>query len=104
MTLIVIIIDGKQYCSFDGDLQQWRHELFFIVVNPKLQTSITELTGPPAPTVRTKKLRIFGNVHAERDFTLALFCYDMLDPTRRRLESDMHDYQIEQHRLRLSRH
>ena len=103
MTQIVIIIDGKYHCSFDGNIQQWKHQRFFKVPNPKLQTSIVELTDL-APTLRTKQLRIFGNVHAESDMTLALFCYDMLDPTRRRLESDMHDYQIEQHRLRLSRH
>lgn len=97
MTLIAVIIDGKQYCSFDGDIQQWRHERFFKVVNPKLQTSITELTGVP-PAVRTKRLKIFGNVHIELEMTLALFCYDMVDPTRRKIEDDMHTYQVEQYR------
>ncbi len=97
MTLIVIIIDGKRYCSFDGDLEQWRHERFFKMVNPKLQTSITELTGPPT-TVRTKQLKIFSNVHSELDMILALFCYDMVNPTRRRIDEDMHTFQVEQHR------
>ncbi len=97
MTLIIIIIDGKQYCSFDGELEQWRCERFFKVVNPKLQTTITELTGVQPP-VRTKQLRVFGNVHVELDDTLALFCYDMVNPTRKRIEGDMHDYQVEQHR------
>ncbi len=97
MTLIVIIIDGKQYCSFDGDLRRWRHERFFKVANPKVQTSITELTGVP-PAVRTKQLKIFGNVHIELEMMLVLFCYDMVDPTRKRIESDMHDYQVEQYR------
>lgn len=96
MTLIVIIIDGKQYCSFDGDEKQWRHEIFFKVANPKLQTSITELTGP-APPVRTKHVKIFGNVHSERDMILALFCYDMVNPTKKRIEDDMHRYQVEQY-------
>lgn len=97
MTLIVIIIDGKQYCSFDGDLNQWRHERYFKVVNPKLQTSITELTDVQPP-VRTKQLRIFGNVHIELDMLLALFCYDMVNPTTRRIEDDMYRYQAEQYR------
>ncbi len=97
MTLIVVLIDGKQYCSFDGDLQQWSNELFFKVVNPKLQTSITESTGP-APPVRTKKLRIFGNVHAELHMTLALFCYDMVNPTRKRINDDMHQFAVDQYR------
>lgn len=97
MTLIVVIIDGKQYCSFDGDLQQWSNELFFKVVNPKLQTTIIESTGP-APPVRTKKLRIFGNVHAEIDMTLALFCYDMVNPTRKRINDDMHQFAVDQYR------
>ncbi len=97
ITLIVIIIDGKRYSSFDGEIEEWRHERFFKVVNPKLQISITELTGP-VPTVRTKRLRIFGNVHIELDMTLALFCYDMVDPTRRRIEDDMHTFQVEQYR------
>lgn len=96
MTLIVIIIDGKQYCSFNGDLRRWTHEQFFKVVNPKLQTSITELTGV-SPPVRTKQLRIFGNVHAELHMTLALFCYDMVNPTTQRIEYDMYRYQVEQH-------
>lgn len=97
ITLIVIIIDGKRYCSFDGDLEQWRHERFFKVVNPKLQTSITELTGVQPP-IRTKQLKIFSNVHSELDMILALFCYDMVNPTRKTIEGDMHDYQVEQHR------
>lgn len=96
MTLIVIMIDGKQYCSFDGDLKQWRCKRFFKVVNPKLQTSITELTGVQPP-VRTKQLRIFANAHSELNMTLALFCYDMENPTRRRIEDDMHRYQVEQY-------
>ena len=95
MTLIVILIDGKQYSSFNGELEQWRHERLFKVDNPKSQTSITELTGPSI-TIRTKQLRIFGNVHSELHMTLALFCYDMDDPTRRRIENDMHHYQVEQ--------
>jgi len=97
LTLIVIIIDGKRYSSFNGDLEQWRHERFFKVINPKLQTAITELTGP-APPVRVKQLRIFGNVNSELDMILALFCYDMVNPTRRRVEEDMHTYQVGQHR------
>ena len=97
MTLIVIIIDGKWHCSFDGILEQWKEERFFKVYDPKLQTSITKLIGPPAVTIRTKQLRIFGNVYSELHMTLALFCYDMLDPTRRRIEMDMHRYEVEQH-------
>ena len=97
MTLIVIIIDGKWHCSFNGDLQQWKHETFFNVFNPKLQTSITKLTSN---TIRTKQLKIFGNVHSESYMTLALFCYDMLDPTRQRIEKDMHSYQVEQYQKR----
>ena len=100
MTMIIIIIDGKQHCSFDGEIQQWRCERYFKVANPKLQTSITELTGP-APTVRSKQLRIFGNVYSELDMTLALFCYDMENPTRRRIEDDMHHYQVEQFRNKI---
>ncbi len=96
MTLIVVIVDGKWYCSFDGDLRRWRHERFFKVANLKLQTSITELTDPPI--IRTKQLKIFGNVHSELHMILALFCYDMDNPTRRRIEDDMHRYQVEQHR------
>lgn len=96
MTLIVIIIDGKRYSSFNGDLRRWTHEQFFKVVNPKLQTSITELTGPPI-TIRTKQLRIFANSYSELDMILALFCYDMENPTRRRIEDDMHHYTVEQH-------
>lgn len=97
MTIIIIIVDGKRHSSFNGELEQWRYEQFFKVVNPKLQTSITELTGPP-PTTRTKQLRIFGNVHSELDMTLALFCYDMENPTKRRIEDDMHTYQVELYR------
>ena len=97
MTLIIILIDGKVHCSFDGDLEQWRHEIFFKVVNPKLQTSITELTDVQPP-VRTKKLRIFGNVHAELDMTLALFCYDMVNPTKRRIGDDMHQFVVDEYR------
>ena len=96
MTLIVIVIDGGVYCSFNGELEQWRDEIYFKVANPKTQTSITELTSPP-PAVRTKRLKIFGNVHSEVEMTLALFCYDMVNPTRRRIEDDMHRYQVEQH-------
>lgn len=96
MTLIVVLIDGKLHTSFNGDLQQWKHERVFKVINPKLQTSITELTGVQPP-VRTKQLKVFGNVHAELNDTLALFCYDMENPTRRRIEDDMHRYQVEQH-------
>jgi len=96
MTLIVIIIDGKQYCSFDGDLRRWMLEQFFKVANPQLQTSVTELTGVP-PAIRTKQLRIFSNSHSEIHDVLALFCYDMVDPTRRRIDDDMHHYQVEQH-------
>ena len=92
MTLIVIIIDGKRHCSFNADLQQWKQERFFTVINPS-----------PSNTVRKKQLRIFGNVHSELDMTLALFCYDMEDPTRRRLENDMHIYEVEQHQNK-SRH
>lgn len=94
MTLIVILIDGKVHCSFNGDMQQWMHERVFKVVNLKLQTSLPELT----PAVRTKRLKIFGNVRSELDDTLALFCYDMVNPTRRRIDDDMHTYQVEQHR------
>lgn len=97
MTLIVIVIDGKIHCSFNGELEQWRHERIFKVANPKLQTSVTELTGV-APPVRTKQLRIFSNSHSELDDVLALFCYDMVDPTRRRIDDDMHRYQVEQYR------
>lgn len=97
MTLIVILIDGKYHYSFNGDIEQWRHEKFILVIDSKPQTSITELTGPPAPTTRRKKLRIFGNVHAELDDALALFCYDMVNPTRRRIEDDMHHYSVEQY-------
>lgn len=96
LTLIIILIDGKWYCSFNGDLQQWKHERFFKVINPKLQTSITELTGVQPP-VRTKQLKIFANVHSELDMTLALFCYDMKDPTRQRIEKDMYHYQVERY-------
>ena len=96
MTLIIIMIDGKRYSSFDGELEQWRHERFFKVVNPKLQTSITNVID--TSLVRTKKLKIFGNVNSELDMTLALFCYDMVNPTRRRIEDDMHHYQVEQYR------
>lgn len=85
MTLIVIIIDGKLHCSFDGELEPWRHQRFFKVVTPK-------------PSVRIKQLKIFGNVHLELDMILALFCYDMVNPTRRRIEDDMHHYQVEQYR------
>jgi len=101
MTLIVIIIDGKLYRSFDGDIQRWKKERFFKVINAKLHISITELAGPKYQ-VRTKQLRIFGNVHAELDDTLSLFCYDMVDPTRKRIEEDMHHYQVAQHRSRSS--
>ena len=96
MPLIVIVIDGGVYCSFNGELEQWRNELFFKVVNPKLQTSVTELTKP-APPVRTKRLKIFGNVHSEIHNILALFCYDMVNPTRGRIEDDMHHYTVEQY-------
>jgi len=101
-TLIVIIIDGKWHCSFNGILEQWKHEQFFTVIHPK-QTSITKLAGRPSTTIRTKQLRIFGNVHSESDTTLALFCYDMLDPTRKRIELDMHHYKVEQYQKK-SRH
>lgn len=97
MTLIVILIDGKQYSSFNGDLEQWKHERLFKVVNPKLQTSITELTGVPPP-VRTKQLRIFSNSHSELHDVLALFCYDMVNPTRRKIDDDMHQYQVDEYR------
>jgi len=100
MIQVVIIIDGKLHCSFIGELEQWRHERFFKVINPKLQTSITELDGP-APPVRTKKLRIFANSHSELDMMLALFCYDMVNPTRRRIEEDMHHFQVEQHQKKI---
>ena len=99
MTLIVIIVDGKFQCSFDGILEQWKQERLFKVYDPKLQTSMSALTSPPS-IPRTKHLRIFGNVHSESDMVLALFCYDMEDPTRRRLEDDMHHYEVEQHRKR----
>ena len=83
MTLIVVLIDGKLHTSFDGEIQQWRNERYFKVVNP---------------AIRSKQLRIFGSVYFELDMTLALFCYDMENPTRRRIEDDMHHYQVEQYR------
>lgn len=97
MTLIVIIIDGKQHCSFEGEKSHWKQERFFKVSNPVLQLSITN-TIDPAATIRTKQLRIFCNSHSELDDILALFCYDMVNPTRRRIEDDMHRYQVEQYR------
>ena len=100
MTLIVIIVDGKFQCSFDGILDQWKNERFFKVYDPKPQPSITKLIGPPAVTIRTKQLRIFANVHSELDMRLALFCYDMEDPTRKRIEEDMFHYEREQHQKR----
>jgi len=100
MTLIVIIVDGKFQCSFDGILDQWRHERFFKVYDPKSQTSITKLIGPPAVTIRSKQLRIFANSYSELDMRLAIFCYDMLDPTRKRIEEDMYRYEREQHQKR----
>jgi len=99
MTLIVILIDGKWNCSFNGDLHQWTHERFFTVIHPKLQTSIIDLTHPPN-TIRTKRLKIFANVHSELDMRLALFCYDMVDPTRKRIEEDMFRYEKEQNQKR----
>ena len=100
MALIVIIIDGKQHCSFDGEMSHWRQERFFKVSNPTLQTSgITALD--PTATIKTKQLRIFCNSHSELDDILALFCYDMVNPTRRRIEDDMHRYQVEQYRNKL---
>ena len=96
MTLIVIMVDGKFSCSFDGDLELWKHERFFQVVKPNLQTSVTELGGS-ATVIRFKRLRIFANVHSELDMTLALFCYDMLDPTRKRIEQDMLRYEVAQY-------
>lgn len=97
MTLIVILIDGKIHCSFNGDMQQWMNERVFKVANPKLQTSTTDVMEPQPP-LRTKRLKIFSNVRSELDDTLALFCYDMENPTRRRIDDDMHRYQVEQHR------
>jgi len=97
MTLIVIIVDGKYRCSFDGDLQLWKHQRFFPVIKPYIQTSVTKLSGP-ANALRVKRLRIFANVHSESDMTLALFCYDMVDPTRKRIEQDMLRYEVEEYR------
>jgi len=96
MTLIVIMIDGKWDCSFDGDLQQWMAKRFFTSIRPKLQKAMIDLTRPPN-TIRTKRLKIFANVHSELHMTLALFCYDMEDPTRKRIEEDMFRYEKEQH-------
>jgi hypothetical protein len=96
MTLIVVLIDGKWHCSFNGEVEQWINERFFKVVNAKPYTTNTKL-GSPRYKVRTKQLRIFGNAYSELDMTLALFCYDMLDPTRQRIEKDMHHYQVEQY-------
>lgn len=101
MTLIVIIIDGKFHCSFDGILEQWQHAQFFPAIQLKLQTSITELTS--TDRIKTRQLKIVGNVHSELDMTLALFCYDMVDPTRKRIEEDMHHYEREQYKKK-SRH
>ena len=101
MTLIVVLIDGKLHTSFNDEVEQWINERFFKVVNAKPHISNTNLLSPRYK-VRTKHLRIFGNVYAELDMTLALFCYDMVDPTRRRIEDDMHHYQVEQHQ-KLSR-
>jgi len=102
ITLIVIIIDGKWNCSFNGILEQWKQERFFKVITPKIYTSIVKLASV-ANTIRVKKLRISGSVYSELDAALALFCYDMLDPTRKRIQNDMHQYEVEQYQNK-SRH
>jgi len=96
MTLIVIIVDGKFHCSFDGDLQQWMHARVFKVITLKQQTSISDL--PLGDIIRTRPLKIFANVHSESEMTLALFCYDMVNPTTQRIEADMCLYQMEQYK------
>ncbi len=102
ITLIIILIDGKLHTSFNGDLNQWLHKRFFKVINPKPQTSITELNCS-VDIIRSKSLRIFGNVHAVRDMTLALFCYDMVNPTKKRIKADMSNYEIEQYQYKCRR-
>ena len=99
MTLITVMIDGKLYRSFDGEVEQWIDVRFFKVVNAKPYTTNTKL-GSPRYKVRTKQLRIFGNVYSELDMSLALFCYDMEDPTRKRIQWDMRNFQVEQYRSR----
>lgn len=99
MTLITVMIDGKFHRSFDGEVERWIDERFFKVVNAKPYTPNTKL-GSPRYKVRTKQLRIFGNAYSELDMSLTLFCYDMENPTRKRIEWDMHHYQIEQYRSR----
>ncbi len=99
MTLITVMIDGKIHRSFNGEVEQWINERFFKVVNAKPHTSNTNLFSPRYK-VRTKQLRIFGNAYSELDMSLALFCYDLEDPTRRRIEYDMRNFQVEQYRSR----
>jgi len=101
MTIIVIIIDGKWHCSFDGILDQWKREQFFTAIQLKSQTLTNDLTSI-TDRIKTRQLKIAGNVYSDLDMTLALFCYDMVDPTRKRIEEDMFRYEREQHQKRTS--
>ena len=75
-------------------MKYWKSQRFFLVPNPRINTKIQELLGPTAE-IRMKKLRIFGNVELTNEDILACFCYDMVNPTQRRIEEDMHHFQID---------
>ena len=84
-----LVIDGIDKGILSNNIEEWRHREY--VKAPHIHTLLEIMDDGEMPTTDPpiiKKLKIYGRVHRFIPPLLAVFCYDLSNPTSRQWQED----------------
>ena len=91
---IIIFLDGDTLFSIKGDFSLWKSkEKIEIHRKPVMQTEVKELhTQPPSSQLKQINSKVMAKIEMRNrhdEEILCLFCYELLEPTRKQVVQDI---------------
>jgi len=91
---IIIFLDGDTLFSINGDFSLWKSkEKIEIPRKPVMQTEVKELHAQPPPSqlkqINSKVMAKIEMRNRHDEEILCLFCYELLEPTRKQIVQDI---------------
>jgi len=91
---IIIFLDGDTLFSVNGDFSLWKSkEKIAIHRKPPMQTEVKEFpTQIPSPRLKQINSKIMAKIEMKNkhdEEILCLFCYELLEPTRKQIVQDI---------------
>ncbi|MDH3795031.1 MAG: hypothetical protein OER78_08150 [Nitrosopumilus sp.] len=91
---IIIFLDGDKLFSVNGDFSLWKSkEKIEIPRKPPMQTEVKEFhTQPPSSQLKQINSKVMAKIEMRNNHEeeiLCLFCYELLEPTRKQIVQDI---------------